>query len=107
MMIAAQPDCLQATPRIKRVAIYSDMGDVVYAGDVITIWGELIGFDKRNVTLQWQCGDGYSWMDVPGATSLSHSFIATYLTVNCSWRLSVIEKRTSASKHRNHSSAAV
>lgn len=73
------------------VNVYSDMGSVVREGDVITLTGELVGFDGLDVSLQWQYDDGFFWNDVPGATGLTHSFEATPATVNYSWRLSVSE----------------
>lgn len=73
----------------RSVNIYSDMGDSVREGDIITITAELIGFDDEPVSLQWQFDDGYYWVDVPGASQLTHSFVATAETVNYSWRLSV------------------
>lgn len=74
----------------RSVNIYSDMGDIVREGDVITLTGELIGFHNEGVALQWQYDDGFFWVDVAGANSLTHSFIATAETVNYSWRLSVV-----------------
>lgn len=73
----------------RSVNIYSDMGDTVYEGDVITMRGDLIGFVGKDVTLQWQYDNGWSWTDVPGANQLTHSFIATQETINYSWRLNV------------------
>lgn len=71
------------------VNIYSDMGDIVREGDIITLTGELVGFGASIFTLQWQYDDGMYWRDVEGANGLTHSFIATGETINYSWRLSV------------------
>lgn len=74
----------------RSVNIYSDMGDTVRAGDIITLTGELIGFDDTEPSLQWQYDDGDFWVDVEGASGLTHAFIATEETINYSWRLSVV-----------------
>lgn len=74
----------------RSVNIYSDMGDYVHEGDIITLTGELVGFDSIEVTLQWQFDNGTSWVDVPGANKPTHSFVATPETVDYSWRLSVV-----------------
>ena len=74
----------------RSVNIYSDMGDVVREGDVITLTGELIGFGDADVSLQWQYDDGFMWVDVIGANHVTHTFVATSETVNYSWRLSVV-----------------
>lgn len=73
----------------RSVNIYSDMGDLVHEGDMITITGELIGFEGVDVDLQWQLDDGFFWVDVPDATGLTYSFEATEASINYSWRLSV------------------
>ena len=73
----------------RSVNIYSDLGDTVREGDIITITGELIGFNSENITVQWQFDNGFNWVDVPGANKLTHAFVATAETVNYSWRLSV------------------
>lgn len=73
----------------RSVNIYSDMGDTVYEGDIITLTGELTGFTCEAVRLQWQYDDGARWMDVPGANGVKHSFIATAESIEYSWRLSV------------------
>lgn len=73
----------------RSVNIYSDMGDIVREGDIITMTGELIGFTKVEVELQWQYDNGMTWTDVPGANSMKHSFVATAETIDYSWRLSV------------------
>lgn len=73
----------------RKVNIYSDMGDTVYEGDIITLTGELVGFDSQDVRVQWQFDNGMQWVDVPGANQLTHSFVATAETVDYSWRLSV------------------
>lgn len=73
----------------RSVNIYSDMGNVIREGDVITMTGELVGFGDQDVSLQWQYDDGYTWMDVPGANTLRHAFVATPETINYSWRISV------------------
>lgn len=73
----------------RSVNIYSDLGDTVREGDIITMTGELVGFENANVSVQWQFDNGARWIDVPGATKLTHAFVATAETVNYSWRLSV------------------
>lgn len=73
----------------RSVNVYSDMSNTVQEGDVITLTGELIGFEGKDVSLQWQYDDGWSWVNVPGAEDLTHSFAATYESINTSWRLSV------------------
>ncbi len=79
-----------ASPLTRRIVnVYSDMSDTIREGDIITMTGELIGFDGMDVKLQWQFDNGTSWIDVPGANKLTHAFVATAETVNYSWRLSV------------------
>lgn len=73
----------------RSVNIYSDMGDTVREGDIITMTGELMGFDGKDISMQWQFDNGYQWTDVPGANKLTHAFVATQETINYSWRLSV------------------
>ena len=73
----------------RSVNIYSDMGDMVREGDIITMSAELVGFGNANVSLQWQVDNGYTWTDVPGATELTYAFVASAETINYSWRLSV------------------
>lgn len=74
----------------RSVNVYSDMGNVVREGDIITLTGELVGFENADVqNLQWQFDDGMFWVDVPGANDLTHAFVATPETINYSWRLSV------------------
>lgn len=73
----------------RSVNIYSDMGDTVREGDIITMTGELVGFDDMDVTVQWQYDNGMCWTDVPGANKTTHAFVATAETINYSWRLSV------------------
>lgn len=74
----------------RSVNIYSDMADIVREGDIITLTGELVGFENADVALQWQYDDGLYWIDVPGANSCTHAFAATAETINYSWRLSVM-----------------
>lgn len=78
-----------ARPSGCRVNVYSTLSDIVHEGDIITITGELIGYDDMVVGLQWQVEEGFGWKDVPGATALTHSFVATQDTINLSWRLCV------------------
>lgn len=73
----------------RSVNIYSDMGDVVREGDIITLTGELVGFGNAEVELQWQFDNGMTWTDVPGANRVTHAFVATAETIDYSWRLSV------------------
>lgn len=75
----------------RSVNIYSDLGDTVREGDIITLTGELVGFSAADLLLQWQYDDGFTWTDIPGANRLTHAFIANAQTINYSWRLSVIE----------------
>lgn len=76
-----------------RVNIYADMPHALQEGDMITLTGEVIGLENREVDLQWQVDDGGTWKDVPGATGLTYSFEATQQSVNLSWRLSVTARR--------------
>lgn len=73
----------------RSVNIYSSMGDTVRKGEVITLTGELVGFEDKDINLQWQYDDGMCWTDVPGANDLTHSFTATVESINYSWRLAV------------------
>lgn len=73
----------------RSVNIFSDLNAQTREGDLITIRGELIGFDGKDVSLQWQMDDGFIWIDVPGANDLTYSFVATPESVNISWRLSI------------------
>lgn len=85
----AGPDFLMA-PVLNSYAVnvYSDHGDCMQEGDIISLWGELVGFDGMDVALQWQySADGATWVNVPGAEGINHSFAATIETVNYAWRL--------------------
>lgn len=77
-----------------RVNIYANMPRVVYEGDLITLTGEVIGFENRAFDLQWQIDDGGIWKDVPGATEPTCCFRASQSTINLSWRLYVTERNT-------------
>lgn len=78
--------------RIYRINIYSNMGSTVRIGDIITMTGELIGFEGKDVDLQWQINSGSAWRDVPGATGVTHAFVATQDTIHLVWRLSAVAR---------------
>ena len=76
----------------RQVIIKSSQGEIVTAGDRITLSSELRGFgDDEQVTYQWQVdrGEGNGWEDVEGATKDKHVFIADRTTIRYSWRLIV------------------
>lgn len=73
----------------RKVSIRTTLGDVVNAGDTITMTAELTGFDGVNVELQWQQNAGAGWRDVNGATGQTFSYIATEETINSRWRVAV------------------
>lgn len=76
-----------------RVNVYADMPLVLHTGDMITMIGEVIGFETGEIDFQWQVYDDGAWWDVPGATESTHCFEATQESINRSWRLSVRERR--------------
>lgn len=79
--------------RQRRVIVYSDMGSVIYEGQYVTLYGEISGFERLDVSFQWQFDDGMGWKDVIGANRLTHTYLASQQTINYSWRLCVNEKR--------------
>lgn len=72
------------------ILIFSSHEDCMEEGAVIDLWAELIGFENLTANFQWQYSvdGGVTWIDVPGATGLTHSFIADPDTINWGWRLS-------------------
>lgn len=86
-MPLAGPAAVQTAHR--SVNIYSNMGSCITENEVITLTGELVGFEGCDVTLQWQYDNGNGWTDVDGANGMTHAFAANMETVNSSWRLAV------------------
>lgn len=63
-------------------------GQPAYAGTMITMTAELIGFENLNYTLQWQYSiDQKEWTDEPGANGTSFTFELNETTVQYTWRV--------------------
>lgn len=70
------------------INVFSTHKACMQAGDTVELWAELVGFYESDATLQWQYAErGSEWVDVPGATGLTHSFAVTGETINYGWRL--------------------
>ncbi len=73
----------------REVNIYSNLGSCINENELVTLMGELVGFDGLSVTLQWQYDAGMGWTDVEGANDITFSFPANAETINNAWRLAV------------------
>ena len=59
-----------------------------YAGTMITMTAELIGFENVDYTLQWQYSvDGKEWFNEPDATGTTFTFELNETTVQYTWRV--------------------
>jgi hypothetical protein len=63
-------------------------GQPAYAGTMITMTAELIGFENVDYTLQWQYSvDNKEWINEPGANGTSFTFELNETTVQYTWRV--------------------
>ena len=63
-----------------------------YAGTPITLTAELIGFEGKQYTLQWQHStDHQNWVDVPGANGTSFTYELNIETTEYYWRVVAID----------------
>lgn len=59
-----------------------------YAGTMITMTAELIGFENVDYTLQWQYSvDGNEWINEPNANGTTFTFELNETTVQYTWRV--------------------
>ena len=82
----------EPTVQKREVIIRSSQGEVVTAGDVITLTSELRGFsDDEQVEYQWEVdrGNGDGWEEVAGANKYNFVFVADRENIRYSWRLIV------------------
>lgn len=89
--VATEPGILiQENGVYRAVRITSDWpeGEPAYAGTMITMTAELIGFENIDYTLQWQHStDLKEWTDEPGATDTTFTFELNETTVQYTWRV--------------------
>lgn len=63
-------------------------GQPAYAGTLITMTAELIGFENVDYTLQWQYSIGDNeWVNEPGANGTTFTFELNETTVQYTWRV--------------------
>jgi hypothetical protein len=63
-------------------------GQPAYAGTLITMTAELIGFENVDYTLQWQYSVGDNeWVNEPGANGTTFTFELNETTVQYTWRV--------------------
>lgn len=63
-------------------------GEPAYAGTMITMTAELVGFENVDYTLQWQYSvDGKEWFNEPGANGATFTFELNETTVQYYWRV--------------------
>jgi len=63
-------------------------GEPAYAGTMITMTAELIGFENVDYTLQWQHSvDNKEWINEPGANDTKLTFELNETTVQYTWRV--------------------
>ncbi len=63
-------------------------GKIGFPGAVVNLSSELIGFENKEYTLQWQHStDGENWIDEPGANEDTYSFILSEENARYYWRI--------------------
>lgn len=69
----------------------ADSAEVIYGGDEITLYANLIGFEDDLYTLQWQYtkDGGATVCNIDGANDLTYSFIINDENVTWLWRICV------------------
>ena len=89
--VTAQPGILTIEDGAYRaIMLTSDWpaGEPAYAGTIITMTAELIGFENVDYTLQWQYStDNKEWTDIPGANDISYTFELNETTCMNTWRV--------------------
>ena len=89
--VIAEPGVLTIENGVYRaIKLTSDWpaGEPAYAGTLITMTAELIGFENVNYTLQWQHSvDNKEWINEPGAKDTTYTFELNETTVEYYWRV--------------------
>jgi hypothetical protein len=89
--VVAEPGVLTIENDIYRaVKLTSDWpaGEPAYAGTLITMTAELIGFEDVDYTLQWQHSvDNKEWINEPDAKGTTYTFELNETTVQYTWRV--------------------
>jgi hypothetical protein len=89
--VTAKPGILVIENGVYRaIKLTSDWpaGEPAYAGTMITMTAELIGFEGLDYTLQWQHStDKKEWEDEPGANGISFTYELNETTCQYSWRV--------------------
>lgn len=78
--------------KIRTISFYSDhAGKGVKAGETITLYAVLEGFEDDTVKIWWQYtpDNGATVIDAPGATGMTYSFVATHENIPYLWRVCV------------------
>lgn len=85
------PEQSEDAQTVKKVTIFANRTLSVAPGDPIRLTSRLEGFEGAEYILyQWECNKGSGWMEIPGATDDSYSFIFNDETNHTAWRLRVI-----------------
>ena len=72
------------------IRAYTDWpeGKLGFPGAVVNLSSELIGFENKEYTLQWQHStDGVNWTDEPGANEGTYSYILSEENAGYVWRI--------------------
>ncbi len=72
------------------IIAYTDWpeGKIAFPGTVIHLSSELIGFENKVYTLQWQYSpDGVNWTDEPGANEDTYTYVLDEQNANYYWRI--------------------
>jgi hypothetical protein len=85
---AAEEPAAEETPE-RSVSISANVGNVVFAGDGITLTAVLSGYDDVETQITWQYNDGTGWKDIEGANGLQYTFTLTEATADYGWRVVV------------------
>ena len=89
--VVAEPGILTIEDSVYRAIILTSdwpAGEPAYAGTLITMTAELIGFENIDYTLQWQYSvDNSEWINVPGANGMAYTFELDETTVQYTWRV--------------------
>jgi len=79
-----------------KIIAYTDWpeGRMGFPGAVVNLSSELIGFENKEYTLQWQHSlDGTTWIDEPGANEDTYTFVLYEQNARYIWRIIAIDVR--------------
>ena len=77
-----------------KIIAYTDWpeGRMGFPGAVVNLSSELIGFENKEYTLQWQHSlDGTTWIDEPGANEDTYTFVLDEQNARYIWRIIAID----------------